>query len=504
MDAEMSSDLGADLSGCRFVLLPKNELASRGAVGTGRKADLIERLRAYDRNQNFKNPVIHAPEPLEVEWPVSGFKQLKKEHKVIMPKLSREQIEAYFLYRMAEDNVYSGDLQSMTKGQLMFESHRVLACSILKNDNGIFLSGVVGAAMKKKVTYNYRLKLEKSSGDPLNSHCECPAGRGPHGSCKHVAAVLIMISDFITTGNVNTGRSCTDTLMMFTKPKSSYSGSPVKAEKLPTKRKLAPVYLADPRPLKYRNCPGYNDHIKNTVTNFCSVSSMDLSIRYLYEKADIQVTQSDVDLIERSTRLQSCSPKWLEERRWRLTASTFGEICKVTSRRNTNKFCHSLFYGSNIQSKALSHGKNYEAKALKAFNLKFDKNAKRCGFYVSIDKSFLGASPDAILEDGKSIVEIKCPYNGRNEDVKPGPNFKFLQMDSNGNIVLKESSNYYDQIQGQLFVTKRSLCYFVVYTLCDLFVQKISLNEEYCNNCLVPKLESFYQRVFRPYVASTL
>ncbi|CAG2210544.1 unnamed protein product [Mytilus edulis] len=438
----------------------KNELASRGAVGTGRKADLIERLRAYDRNQNFKNPVIHAPEPLEVEWPVSGFKQLKKEHKVIMPKLSREQIEAYFLYRMAEDNVYSGDLQSMTKGQLMFESHRVLACSILKNDNGIFLSGVVGAAMKKK-------------------------------------------------------------------PKSSYSGSPVKAEKLPTKRTLAPVYLADPRPLKYRNCPGYNDHIKNTVTNYCSVSSMDLSIRYLYEKADIQaaakdhdyctmpltehwidrankVTQSDVDLIERSTRLQSCSPKWLEERRFRLTASTFGEICKVTSRRNTDKFCHSLFYGSNIQSKALSHGKNYEAKALKAFNLKFDKNAKRCGFYVSIDKSFLGASPDAILEDGQSIVEIKCPYNGRNEDVKPGPNFKFLQMDSNGNIVLKESSNYYDQIQGQLFVTKRSLCYFVVYTLCDLFVQKINLNEEYCNNCLVPKLESFYQRVFRPYVASTL
>ncbi|XP_076078325.1 uncharacterized protein LOC143048513 isoform X2 [Mytilus galloprovincialis] len=367
----------------------KNELASRGAVGTGRKADLIERLRAYDRNQNFKNPVIHAPEPLEVEWPVSGFKQLKKEHKVIMPKLSREQIEAYFLYRMAEDNVYSGDLQSMTKGQLMFESHRVLACSILKNDNGIFLSGVVGAAMKKK------------------------AAAKDHDYCT-----MPLTEHWIDRAN--------------------------------------------------------------------------------------KVTQSDVDLIERSTRLQSCSPKWLEERRFRLTASTFGEICKVTSRRNTDKFCHSLFYGSNIQSKALSHGKNYEAKALKAFNLKFDKNAKRCGFYVSIDKSFLGASPDAILEDGQSIVEIKCPYNGRNEDVKPGPNFKFLQMDSNGNIVLKESSNYYDQIQGQLFVTKRSLCYFVVYTLCDLFVQKINLNEEYCNNCLVPKLESFYQRVFRPYVASTL
>lgn len=31
-------------------------------------------------------------------------------------------------------------------------------------------------------------------GEIVNSHCECPAGKGPHGSCKHVAAVSFILS----------------------------------------------------------------------------------------------------------------------------------------------------------------------------------------------------------------------------------------------------------------------------------------------------------------------
>ena len=58
-------------------------------------------------------------------------------------------------------------------------------------------------------------------------------------------------------------------------------------------------------------------------------------------------------------------------------------------------------------------------------------------FFVCHEKPFLGASPDAVLDDGESIVEIKCPYNGRNEDVKPGKNFPFLKYDENDNIILK-------------------------------------------------------------------
>jgi hypothetical protein len=33
----------------------------------------------------------------------------------------------------------------------------------------------------------------------------------------------------------------------------------------------------------------------------------------------------------------------------------------------------------------------------------------------------------------------------------PGEHFKFLCFERNGNVALKKSSSYYDQIQGQLF-----------------------------------------------------
>jgi uncharacterized Zn finger protein len=36
----------------------------------------------------------------------------------------------------------------------------------------------------------------------LNTDCECPAGKGPYATCKHVAAVLLMICSFVDSGNI--------------------------------------------------------------------------------------------------------------------------------------------------------------------------------------------------------------------------------------------------------------------------------------------------------------
>ena len=54
-----------------------------------------------------------------------------------------------FLLRLG-DRQCTADIKVISKGQLMFESDRVLACSInVKED--ICLTGIVGAAMKRKV-----------------------------------------------------------------------------------------------------------------------------------------------------------------------------------------------------------------------------------------------------------------------------------------------------------------------------------------------------------------
>jgi hypothetical protein len=40
-----------------------------------------------------------------------------------------------------------------------------------------------------------------------------------------------------------------------------------------------------------------------------------------------------------------------------------------------------------------------------------------CGLFVDIQKTFLGASPDELV-DLDSIVEIKCPFAARNTVIK--------------------------------------------------------------------------------------
>jgi ribose 5-phosphate isomerase len=50
-----------------------------------------------------------------------------------------------------------------------------------------------------------------------------------------------------------------------------------------------------------------------------------------------------------------------------------------------------------------------------------------CGLFVDIEKTFLGASPDGLV-DLDSIVEIKCPFAARNTDIKTAIEFFFLNI----------------------------------------------------------------------------
>ncbi|KAJ8301832.1 hypothetical protein KUTeg_020819 [Tegillarca granosa] len=139
------------------------------------------------------------------------------------------------------------------------------------------------------------------------------------------------------------------------------NGSPVKVKNIPSKKKFSDKLLEDPRPNKYRNMSGYKDFVRNAVTNYCSNTSKDIAFRYLYEKADIESAVRDHDYldvpfseywvdralpvsknsaadIEIQTRSQNRSRKWFNERRWRLIASRFGEITKITTRRNKKNY----------------------------------------------------------------------------------------------------------------------------------------------------------------------
>lgn len=57
-----------------------------------------------------------------------------------------------------------------------------------------------------------------------------------------------------------------------------------------------------------------------------------------------------------------------------------------------------------------------------------------------------------------------------------------METNENGQIILKRNSNYYYEIIGQLRITKKMLCYFVVYTPNHTIIEEIEYDPQFwCN-----------------------
>ena len=169
----------------------------------------------------------------------------------------------------------------------------------------LYISGIVGAEMRKGVAYNMKIVIDGESGDVLQSHCEGPAGRGPTATCKHIVAVLLVLVQFAKDGILQVNLSCTDQLQTFKRPARAHQGSPVRAEDLGKARKGSSdrddlgtgLSDRDPRPKKYRQWSGYDDHLYNATINFCAQSGLDLTQKYAYKKADLAAAEVHHDYL---------------------------------------------------------------------------------------------------------------------------------------------------------------------------------------------------------------
>jgi hypothetical protein len=137
----------------------------------------------------------------------------------------------------------------------------------------------------------------------------------------------------------------------------------------------------------------------------------------------------------------------------------------------------------NIPS--LKYGREMEGKAKEVFWKYFKTNhreaiIRECGLFIHEEKQYLGASPDSLVECaccGKGVVEIKCP-SSIIDKVPTADNLSYLVL-HNGKTVLKQNHAYYAQVQGQMAITHRSLCYFFVYSPVGQHLETITLNDTY-------------------------
>ena len=99
------------------------ELSKPGAKTTGRKAELVERLESYERNENFssRNTVFIPEDNPMPDWPTSGFHSLTLENQDLLPKITIKHIEQYILFRQVNNSGSNLDNSALKKGHLMSE-----------------------------------------------------------------------------------------------------------------------------------------------------------------------------------------------------------------------------------------------------------------------------------------------------------------------------------------------------------------------------------------------
>lgn len=167
------------------------------------------------------------------------------------------------------------------------------------------------------------------------------------------------------------------------------------------------------------------------------------------------------------------------------------------------QLCSNIFSPPSLSTPAILHGRQNEAVAIRAFEEKMSVVVNKAGLFIHPDFPFLGASPDGLIQsDG--LIEVKSPYVGREDRIQPGAKFPFLEISSSGELQLKRSHAYFFQCMGQLIISKRQHCFFIVHTEVDIFIEKIYADTAFFLSEMLPKLKSFYENHYRPYVAAQL
>jgi len=96
--------------------------------------------------------------------------------------------------------------------------------------------------------------------------------------------------------------------------------------------------------------------------------------------------------IEKETRGQSNTQSWYKERRIRLTASRYGQICKMRSNTSCKNTVYNILYRTEPYTKSLQYGRGMEANARHKFEQLTNEKVIECGLVVDPDITFLAAS----------------------------------------------------------------------------------------------------------------
>ena len=203
-------------------------------------------------------------------------------------------------------------------------------------------------------------------------------------------------------------------------------------------------------------------------------------------------------------------------RRFRLTASMFGEITHRRQDTPPDNLVLRILQQRTFKSVQTEWGIVQEPNAIEEYKSKQQCHypyltVSPCGFFVGHEYPFIGATPDGrvcipFLTDSLGLLEIKFPYSQRNTtplEAYKSPGFCCEVGDiGSGAIKLRRTHRYYAQVQGQMAIGGCKWCDFVIYTKKGIAIERINFDPYYWNNNILPKLINFYDNILVPEIVS--
>ncbi|XP_077484482.1 uncharacterized protein LOC144094390 [Amblyomma americanum] len=227
----------------------------------------------------------------------------------------------------------------------------------------------------------------------------------------------------------------------------------------------------------------------------------------LAEKAERQLQELQVDKelceqIEAQTRGQADHSNWFEQRRLSLTASNFHAVCIRRDCTPCDALVKALLHPKSFTNSATEHGKQHESVALQLYGAQMNRVVQPCGLFVDLEHGFLAASPDGVVDEDR-IVEVKCPLTAKEDEPLEAARKFSEKKEKEGDPVLRRSHRYFYQVQGQLHVTRRSICDFVVYTTKGIHVQEVRRDDNFWATKMKPFLVRFYRDCLLPEIVDS-
>ncbi|KAL0198877.1 hypothetical protein M9458_007417, partial [Cirrhinus mrigala] len=163
-------------------------------------------------------------------------------------------------------------------------------------------------------------------------------------------------------------------------------------------------------------------------------------------------------------------------------ASRFREACaswegNVDPEAAAKALAGQMIRGSKRQTPAMLRGLQMESEVLSNYAKLKQVNAISVGFIIPPGAPHLGASPDGRVYDPSEsppfgLVEVKSTTN---HDASQVAHLK----SENGSVSLRQSHQYYWQVQGQLAITGLEWCDFVTDTQANVYVERIWRDNEF-------------------------